>query len=320
MNIKFKTTVLLMIFSAYLLAATVAGKSAQQSKTPEPVVFNVTITDKSGGFVTGLKPTDLEVSIDKKTAHLVSLSQTDEPVSVGILLDSSSSASSRSTEQTAKDFLKLRDALGNFMVSSNQANDYFLMGFNSKPQLMADWTSDPAMIIGKFDHLVVSGNTALYDACYVAINKLQGARHAKRALILLSDGQDNLSHYTFNELRELLRETDVLFYSIHFPEASDVGSSLGMEGKGVLDELSFVSGGTSFWNKGGAPLSLKDANAVFDIIAKELRSQYRLSIVPNEPTRTRKWHKVKVKVNLPRDAQPQVKGVSARTREGFYAH
>jgi len=314
-----------MISGALLLAPTVASHSAQQSqvklpsKSPEPVVLKVTITDKSGGFVTGLQTTNLEVSIDKKPAQIVSLSQTDEPVSVGILLDSSGSASKRSTEQTARDFLKVRAALGRFLASSNKANDYFLMGFNTKPQLLSDWTSDPATIIGKFDHLVVSGSTALYDACYVAINKLQGARHSKRALILMSDGQDNLSRYTFNELRDFLRETDVLLYAIHFPDSVDVGSSLGMEGMGILDELSFISGGKSFWNKDGAALELKHANAVFEIIAMELRNQYRLSIVSNEPLVTKKWHKVKVKVNLPHDVRPQFKGVSARTREGFYA-
>ena len=321
MGLKFKKIVLLMLFSAYLLAPTVANQSSQvtlPSKTPEPVVLNVTITDKSGGFVKGLKPTDLEVSIDKKPAQIVSLSQADEPVSIGILLDSSGSASRRSTEQTARDFLKLRDALRHFLESINQANDYFLIGFNTKPQLLADWTSDPATILGQFHDLRVHGNTALYDACYLAIDKLRSARHAKHALVLLSDGQDNISRYTFKEVRELLREGDVLLYSIHFPTSIDVGTTLGMEGVGILDEFSFISGGKSFWKKDGAALELKDANAVFDIIATELRNQYTVSIAPNEPMATKKWHKVRVKINLPRGVQLQFKGISARTREGFY--
>jgi Ca-activated chloride channel family protein len=315
------------VFTASVLqAAIITGQTARQSqvtlpaKSPEPIVFHVTIADKSGGFATGLKPTDLEVSIDKKPAQIVSLSQADEPVSVGIVLDSSGSASQRSTEQTARDFLKVRDAIRHFMTSSNQANDYFLMAFNTKPQLLADWTSDPEAIAGQFHDLQVHGNTALYDACYLAINKLQSARHAKRALILISDGQDNLSRYTFDELRELLRETGVLLYAIHFPASMDVGSSLGIDGMGILEEFSSISGGTAFWSNDGAPLKLKDANVVFEIIATELRKQYTVAIVPNEPLATKKWHKIRVKVNLPRDGRPQVKGLSARTRDGFYLH
>lgn len=265
----------------------------------------------------GLKSGDFEVTIDKKPAQIVSFNLVDSPVSIGILLDSSGSVGGRSTREANKTFVALREAIRHVLGSSNQANDYFLIGFNTKPQLLADWTSDPASIMDTFHDWQVHGGTALYDACYLAIDKLHNARHAKRAMILVSDGQDNLSHYTFHELRDLLRETNVLLYSISF-ETSDGGSSLGMEGKGVLEELSFISGAKSFSEKDGAPLKLKDANAVFEIIANELRNQYTLSIVPNEPLASRKWHKIKVKVNPPRDTQPQVKGISVRTREGVY--
>jgi len=324
MDVKHKTFFFLILLTAHIRIPTVAGQTAGQSrtklppKTAEPVVLDITVTDRSGGFLMGLKSADFEVTIDKKPATVVSLNQTDSPVSVGFLLDSSGSASQQTTEQTAKAFLGLRDAIRHFLESSNQANDYFLMAFNTKPQLLADWTSDPAALVDKFSGFRVSGNTALYDACYVGVDKLNGGRHEKHALILVSDGMDNLSHYTFNELRDLLRETNVLLYSIHF-QTVRVQGILGDEGGSILDQLSFISGGKTFSDVEGAPLTLKHANAVFEIIATELRNQYTLSIVPNEPLAPKKWHKIKVKVNLPRGGEPRVKGLSLRTREGFYA-
>jgi Ca-activated chloride channel family protein len=216
--------------------------------------------------------------------------------------------------------LVLREAIRHFLGSSNQANDYFLIGFNSKPQLLADWTSEPAKIIDAIYGLRVYGNTALYDACYVGVDKLRGGRHSKRALILISDGLDNLSHYTFNELRDLLRETNVLLYSINFQR--DLGQGmLAEDGGSILAELSSTSGGKSFSDMSdidGAPLKPKHANEILEMIAIELRNQYTLFIVPNETPAAKKWHKIKVKVNVPRAAPPGMKGLSVRTRDGFY--
>jgi Ca-activated chloride channel family protein len=321
-----RSIVVRIILAACLLASTVAGQTSQPAsvkpslQNAEPFILNVTVTEKSGSYVMGLKSDDFEVTIDNKPAPIVSLSLVDSPVSIGILLDSSGSVGGRSRQEATKTFVALREAIRHLLGSSNQANKYFLIGFNTKPQLLTDWTSDLAAIMDTFHDLRVYGNTALYDACYAAIDKLHDAPHAKRAIILVSDGQDNLSHYSFKELRDLLRESNVLLYSINLDTTSEVfgGSSLEMEGKGVLEELSFISGAKSFSEKDGAPLKLKDANALFEIIANDLRNQYTLSIVPSEPLASKKWHKIKVKVNPPRDSQPQVKGISVRVREGVY--
>ena len=326
MDISYKTIILLTILIAHALTSIAAKESAQQSqsqvypKNAERVLLNVTVTNKAGGFVVGLKPSDFEISIDKKPAHIISLSNADSPVSVGILFDSSGSMAGRSEKTATKNFAVLRQALRQFLELSNQSNDYFLLGFNIKPQLLVDWTSDRLTIVDKFNDLHLYGNTALYDACYLAVDKLQSGRHAKRALVLISDGQDNISQYSFNELRELLRETDVLLYSIHFPDDADLGSSFGIEGLGVLDELSSLSGGRAFFTKGVTPLRLKHANTVFENIATELRNQYTISIVPNDSIVNNKWHKIKVKVNMPPGAPRQMKDLAVRTREGFYAH
>lgn len=322
---KFGTIVLLAILTSHAVTTFASKQTSLQppsqlatTKNPEPIVLNVTVTGKNGGFVTGLEPNAFEVSIDKKPAQIVSLSDADSPASVGILLDSSGSMTGGSQKKATKNFSVVRDALQHFLDSSNKSNDYFLMGFNEKTELLADWTSDTGTIIDKFNGFYIYGDTALYDACYVAVDKLQGGQHAKRALILISDGLDSFSRYSFNELRDSLRGTNVVLYSIYFPNGR-LGGTIGMPSSGVLEKLSSLSGGKFLSNEDGAPLKLKNVNAAFEIIATELRNQYTLCIIPNEPLASKKWHKIKVKVNLPPNVKNQVKGLEIRTREGVYA-
>lgn len=318
----YRILVLLTILTAQNLTTIIVTQTPQppslSTKIADPVTLNVTVTDKRERLVVGLKPSDFEISIDKKPAHIVSLKYVDQPLSVGILLDLSASMSSRSDKRLASNLGVLREGLRHFLEVSNQANDYFLLGFNIKPELLADWTSDPSAILSRFDYLRVSGNTAFYDACYLAVDKLHSARNAKRVLVLISDGQDNVSQYTFNELRELLRETNVLVYSIYFSNIVNSGSSLEMEGSAILEQLSFLSGGRVYFTKEGVALRSADADAIFELIASELRSQCTLTIAPDDPLSSKKWHQIKVKVKLP--PEREIKGLFVRTREGFYAH
>lgn len=313
-------TILALAFTSVAGQQEPKPQSQLSQNTSEEIVLSVTATDKDGGFVRGLKSGDFEVSIGKKPARIVSLTITDSPISIGILLDTSGSVWRGPNKNATKSFVALREAIRHFLEASNRANEYFLIGFNIKPQLIVDWTSDPSVVIDKFNDLNVYGETALYDTCYLALNKLNNGHHSKRVLLLISDGQDNSSKYTFKELRDFLRESDVLLYSINFPNDLDVGSSLGMEGVGVLDEFSFISGGRVFDSRDGALLELKHANSLLETIATELRNQYTLSVVPGEPLATKKWHKIKVKVNLSAEARRQMKRLDVRVREGVYAH
>lgn len=316
----------LVLFTALTLSTAVTAQTPKQTqpgsfpRNAQHVNLDITVTDKDGQFVTGLKSSDFDVSVDKKPAHIISIGPADSPVSVGILLDSSGSVGGKSGKQITKNFDVLRDGLRRFIASSNPANDYFLMGFNVQPQLLADWTSDSASMLETFDDLQVAGNTAFFDACYLAVDKLRHARHARRALIVMSDGQDNLSHYNFNDLRESLRETSVPLYAIFFSNSLVFGSHLFVEGSTILERLSALSGGSFFSNSTGTPLKAKEANAFFETIALELRHQYAITLVADDTLSSKKWHKVEVKLKLPTGAPREMKGLSVRTREGFYAN
>jgi Ca-activated chloride channel family protein len=152
--------------------------------------------------------------------------------------------------------------------------------------------------------------TALYDACYLGVEKVQRGSHPKRALLLISDGQDNNSRYTFSELRRLLKESDVTLYGVGILSGSDAGSSMGMDGQGILDELASVSGGKAFF-----PRSAAEMDDIFEQIALELRHQYSIGYKPTNFNNDGRWHKIKVKVTPPRGLPK----LFVRSKEGYYA-
>lgn len=267
------------------------------------ITFTVTVTDTYGRFVSGLNKNAFTVFDDKKPQEITFFSDDDAPVSIGVLFDVSGSMSGDKVRRA-------RDALSKFVQTSHNADEYFLIGFNSRAQLLMDKTRDGNAVLDKMTFVETHGNTALYDACYLGVEKVQRGAHPKRALLLISDGQDNNSRYTFNELRRLLKESDVVLYGVGILGGSDAGSSLGMEGQGILDELASVSGGKAFF-----PRSAAEMDDIFEQIALELRHQYSIGYKPANFTNDGRWHKIKVKVTPPRG----LPRLFVRTKDGYYA-
>ena len=267
------------------------------------ITFTVTVTDIYGRFVSGLTKSAFTISDNKVDQEITFFSDDDSPVSVGILFDVSGSMSGDKVHRA-------RDALAHFIQTSHDRDEYFLIGFNSRAQLLMDRTRDGQAVLDKLTFVQTKNNTALYDACYLGVERVQRGTHPKRALLLISDGQDNNSRYTFNELRRVLKESDVVLYAVGILGGSDVGSALGMEGQGILDELSGVSGGKAFYPRSGAEM-----DDIFEQIALELRHQYSIGYRPGNFVSDGKWHRVKVKVNPPRG----LPRLFVRTREGYYA-
>lgn len=321
MKFSYKSIALLGVFLS-LATTSVSLNYGNQEPQPKPIAqtsaplrLHVTVTNEKR-FVTELNQNDFEVSIDKVPAKIVHFSNEDLPVSLGILFDASYSMWSRGTKASGNPSI-VQQALEKIFALSNETNDYFLVGFNEKPQLLADWTSDGKVIVDKLVGVRPTGNTALYDACYLAVDKLQQGRHSKRVLLLLTDGQDNTSRYSFENLRELLRETGVLVYSINFPSGEGSGSALAAEGEAILSELTAISGGWSFTAR--TFRRQRDVNEIIETIAKELRKQYSIAVEPLNSPKDKKWHKIKLKVNLSADGPSELKKLSTRTRAGFYS-
>lgn len=296
------------------------GKSAAPAPSPSgspqkqnddgPIIVNtdlitltVTVTDQYGRFVSGLSKKHFQVFDEKEEQNIEYFSDDDAPVTVGVIFDVSGSMSGEKISRA-------RIALSRFIETSHKMDEYFLIGFNSRAQLLIDRTRDGNAVLDKLTFVEPRSQTALYDACYLGVEKVMRGTHQKRALLLISDGQDNNSRYTFNELRRLLKESDVVLYSIGILGGNDPGSSLGMQGQGLLDELSSVSGGKAFF-----PNTAAEMDEIFERIALELRHQYSIGYRPANFVNDGKWHKLKVKVVPPRG----LPRLFVRSREGYYA-
>jgi len=267
------------------------------------ITLTVTVTDTYGRYVSGLTKNAFTLLDQKIPQEITFFSDEDSPVSVGVIFDVSGSMSGEKVR-------KAREALSKFIQTSHNSDEYFLIGFNSRAQLLLDKTRDGNAVLNKLMFVETRNNTALYDACYLGVEKVQRGAHPKRALLLISDGQDNNSRYTFNELRRLLKESDVVLYGIGILSGSDANSMLGMEGQGILDELANVSGGKAFF-----PRSAVEMDDIFEQIALELRHQYSIGYKPNNFVNDGKWHKIKVKVTPPRGLPK----LFVRSKEGYFA-
>ncbi|HJU92474.1 MAG TPA: VWA domain-containing protein, partial [Pyrinomonadaceae bacterium] len=211
------------------------------------ITLTVTVTDTYGRYVSGLSKSAFAVFDNKQQQEITFFSDDDSPVSVGVIFDVSGSMSGDKVKRA-------RDALSKFIQTSHDSDEYFLIAFNSRAQLLLDRTRDGDSILNKLTFVETKSQTALYDACYLGVEKVQRGQHPKRALLLISDGQDNNSRYTFNELRKLLKESDVTLYAVGILSGSDAGSAMGMEGQGILDELAGVSGGKAFFPRSAAEM------------------------------------------------------------------
>jgi Ca-activated chloride channel family protein len=268
----------------------------------EIVTLTVTVTDPYNRLVTGLDKQHFEVFEDKVKQSIDFFTDDDVPVSLGIVFDVSGSMKGKLD--------RARDALRAFIQTSHDDDDFFLVGFNQRANLLAEF-SDGNTLVSKLTLVDPKGQTALYDAAYLGIEKVRQGRHNKRSLLLISDGQDNSSRYTYGELRKLLKEADVQIYCIGIVEmGGTAGSALDLQGQSILEEISQVTGGKAFFPRSSA--ELEDATTR---IALELRHQYSIAYTPTNVKRDGKWHKIKVDVNPPRG----LPRLTVRTKEGYYA-
>lgn len=267
------------------------------------VTVTVTVNDQFGRLISGLNKKHFTILDNNEEQEITFFSDVDAPVSVGILFDVSGSMS---TEKIAKS----RKALERFINTSHPNDEYFLIAFNNRAQLLMDRTRDGEAVLNKLTLIETKGNTALYDAAYLGVERVTRGSHQKKAILIISDGQDNNSRYNFNEVRRLLKESDVTVYSVGILDGRDSGSMLGMQGQSFLDELSGITGGKSFY-----PQTNVEMDEIFERIALELRHQYSIGYTPKDFMPDGKWRKLKVKVNPPRG----LPRLTVRSREGYYA-
>jgi len=268
------------------------------------VQINVTVTDPLNRFVTGLEKEHFRLFEDKVEQEIVQFSAEDAPLSIGLVFDTSGSMGSK--------LQKSRQAAAQFFKTANPSDEFFLVQFNDRPELVVPFTPDTEDIQNRLTFTQSKGRTALLDGVYLAMNEMKKARNPRKAILIISDGGDNSSRYTETEIKNAVRESDVQVYAIGIFE------SLGgrgrtpeeMMGPGLLNEMAEQTGGRAFPVENVAELP--------DIAAKigvELRNQYVLYYSPKNIGRDGKYRHVNVKLVQPRGL-PTLK---AFYRLGYYA-
>lgn len=301
--------IILLIISGFSI--TFGQESTKLSKT---VFLNVTVTDKYNKFVTNLKADDFQVLTGKTPQKIVSVETSDkELLSVLILFDASDSIS-------IKKLNAARYGLVELLNKCSICSEFSFIAFNEKPQLLLDFTEDRKTFfktIESFAGVKPWGNSAFYDALYVGLEKLSQSKLGKKVIIIIGDGQDNVSKYTFSEVRKLLKESDVLIYSVGMLSDSDYGSSDGIRGQAFLSEVSSISGGSPFY-----PENETEINEIFRRIAEELGNQYKIGFELSEEflkvEKKDNRQVLKIKLGVTKDFQKKSGTLFVRTRQGLY--
>jgi Ca-activated chloride channel family protein len=268
------------------------------------VLIPVTVTDPLNRFVTGLEKENFKLFEDKKEQDISAFSSEDAPLSIGVIFDCSGSM--------GRKLEKSRLAVSQFFKTANPDDEFFLVQFNDSADMIQKFTRNLEEIQNRLIFTQPKGRTALLDAIYLSLNEMKNAKNARKALLIISDGGDNSSRYTENEIRARVKEADVQIYGIgiYEPVAARGRTPEEAAGQGLLTELAEITGGRQY--------PVDNVNELPDIAAKigvELRNQYMLGYAPKNQDRDGKYRKVQVRLVQP----PRMPQLRSSHKMGYYA-
>jgi len=258
-------------------------------------------TDKHGKFVRNLNETDFAILDDHKPPQAIVnfRSETDLPLQLGLLIDTSGSVRTRFDFEQESAIAFLQQTLRPHFDKA------FVMGFNSHTTITQDFTDNASLLAAGVRQLQNGGGTALFDAIYRAcrtkLMKEQEDRPVRRAIIVVSDGEDNQSEVSEGQAIEMAQRAEVIIYSI-----STDDSGLILRGDTVLQQLADATGGRAFF-----PFKMKDIKSSFAAIEDELRSQYVISYHPADFEADGRYRPIEITA-VKKDLQ-------IRARKGYYA-
>jgi VWFA-related protein len=261
----------------------------------DTVLVRVTVTDPLNRYVVGLDREHFRVFENKVEQAISHFSNDKSPISVGVILDTSGSM--------GDNILSARTSVMRFLDQGDSRDEYFLLGFSDRSKLIQDFTSSGENIQNQVSIATPKGRTALYDAIYLGLEKMSGGKNEKKALIVITDGEDNTSRYTFREVKDFVKESETQIYVIG--ERGELGY-----GRGIINEIVRLTGGRAFF-----PHNFKQLDYFVDLIHTELRNQYVLGYIPHSKDFDGKWRKLKIRLNPP-EGLPKL---NVRAREGYFA-
>jgi Ca-activated chloride channel homolog len=296
-------TVFLVFFYSVVVQA-----QALSSRQNEPlkidvnlVLVNASISDSRGRMITGLQQKNFQLWEDKVEQNIEYFSSEDTPVSIGLIFDA--------TGSMLDNFSAARDAAATFLKGGNLEDEYFLVTFSEAPRLVADFTTDISRLQTNLLFTPAKGLTPLFDAVYLGLENMRHANNKRKALLLITDGQDNHSRYSFEDVKAFVKEQDVQIFAIGIVNPSGE-LALGETGRSIIEDLVQITGGQAFF-----PDSVDQLEDVCRKISSELRSQYVLGYHSTNEVKDGKWRKIHLKVNPPKG----LSGLLVHEKSGYYA-
>lgn len=264
------------------------------------VVLHATVTDRQGGFVSNLDQQDFEVRENGVLQRIRLFKNEDIPVTVGLVVDHSTTMRPKIAEVTA--------AARTFARSSNKEDQIFVVNFNEKVSLglprATRFTNSTAELEYAIGAAPAGGQTALYDALAAALEESQAGSRDKKVLIVVSDGGDNVSAHSLAQVMKLAEQSSAIIYTVGVFDEDDPDRN-----PGVLKRLAQATGGEAF-----LPGQLNDVVTICERIARDIRHQYTIGYVPGNPARDGAYRAIRV------TARTAGRGkLSVRTRAGYIA-
>ena len=298
-------------FALGFMAATFLA--AQDALRVDVRLVNIyaTVIDSGGRYVQGLKKNDFLVEEDGRRQELSHFDHNvDTPVSVGIVLDTSGSMRTKLDTAT--------NAVDRFVRTIHPDDDIFLMAFNNEVYLLQDFTNDRSKLRKALRYTDSAGGTALYDALEEALAKIRFGANNKRAILLVTDGQDTISQASFAQVRQRIRESELLVYSLGIGPAGGFVRAFGPRRLGGRDTVDMNVLKAFATDSGGRANSVNDDmlggrnspfEKILDQIAEELRYQYTLGYYPAHSD-DGQFHTINVRTRY---------GYYVRARRGYVA-
>jgi len=249
------------------------------------VLIPVHVSTQLGTTVTNLTRENFRLLEENTEQPITYFAKDDAPISVGVLLDMSGSMQDK--------MKKAAESAAKFFLTANTQDQFFLVEFSERAKLTVPFTNDSGEVYRRITRARPYGRTSLYDAVHVALAEMRSARHARKALLILSDGGDNCSRHTFTQIRNELLESDVQVYAmgVFDPDESRRKTPEEREGPRILDALADVSGGRHY--------PVADFNNLPEIagrIGDELRNQYLIGYAAPLEARDGRYRRVKLTV------------------------
>ena len=284
--------------------------SPPEQKLPTPsikvdvdlILINATVTDPNNRFVTGLEKEHFQVFEDRVQQKITEFSNEDVPTSIGLLFDVSSSMSDK--------IGRAKDAAIAFLKTGNPEDEFFLITFADRPNVDEEFTNDISSIQNRLAYKSAKGCTTIYDAVYLALDKMKKGHNPKKAILVVTDGEDTCSRYSLVNVRNSVKESDVQIYAIGIVSSFYSDFAQGRSGRAVLEEMTELTGGKAYF-----PNSVYELEDICTKIAIELKNQYILGYSSSNTAKDGRWRKVKVKLNAPKG----LPSLSIRAKTGYFS-